>query len=156
AGFFAVPFAVLMYPAVYVLLSRLWSVSHVHGFVTPAEFVRARFGSRTLSVLVAVAGIAATMPYIALQLLGLDAVLKVMGLGGGWPLTVAFVVLALYTFRSGLRAPALISIVKDVLVLWTILAALLAVAMTSRGWRGVFADAGARFAATPSKGDGLL
>jgi SSS family solute:Na+ symporter len=156
AGFFAVPFAVITYPLIYPMVSRLWSVAHRHGFITPAEFVRARFGSRTLSASVAVVGIVATMPYIALQLIGLEAVLRVMGVPGGWPLTVAFVVLALYTFRSGLRAPALISIVKDVLILWTVLAALLAIAMTTGGWAGIFRAAGEHFARTPSRADGVL
>jgi SSS family solute:Na+ symporter len=154
-GFFAVPFAIIAYPLVYPVVSRLWSVSHTHGFITPAEFVRARFGSRTLATGVALVGIGATMPYIALQLIGLEAVLRVMGVPRGWPLTVAFVVLALYTFRSGLRAPALISIVKDVLLLWTVLAALLAIAMTTGGWGGIFRVAGAQFARTPSHADGL-
>ena len=58
------------------------SVSHKHGFVTPADFVRARFGSPTLALLVALTGIVATMPYIALQLVGIEAVLKAMGVTG--------------------------------------------------------------------------
>jgi SSS family solute:Na+ symporter len=156
AGFYAIPFAVIGYPLVYPTLTRQWSVAHVHGFITPAEFVRARFGSRTLAVLVAVTGIVATMPYVALQLVGMEAVLKVMGVTGWWPLSAAFAVLASYTFKSGLRAPALISVVKDVLMLWTVLAALLIVATISGGWGGVFRDAGAHFAATASPADGLL
>ena len=62
------------------------------------------------------------MPYIALQLVGIQAVLEVIGIGGGgnWvakdlPLFIAFLVLALYTYTSGLRAPALIAFVKDIL-----------------------------------------
>jgi SSS family solute:Na+ symporter len=156
AGFFAVPYVMIVYPLVYLSLPRLWSVAHVHGFLTPSEFVRARFGSRTLALLVAVTGIAATMPYIALQLIGLEAVLKVMGLGGVWPMTAAFGVLAVYTFKSGLRAPALISIVKDVLILWTVLVMIIVVAMLNTGWTGVFRDAGEKFAGTPSPTDGLL
>jgi len=155
-GFFAIPFLVIIYPLLYVLLPRFWSVAHVNGFVTPAEFVRARYGSRTLGLLVAVTGILATMPYIALQLIGIQAVFKVMGVPGGWPLTIAFVVLAMYTFISGLRAPALISIVKDALVLWTILAAILMVVTTSGGWSALFHSAGAKFAASPSAADGLI
>src|SRR6266545_1340450 len=155
-GFFAVPFAVITYPLMYPLVSRLWSVAHRHGFVTPAEFVRARFGSRALGLAVALSGIAATMPYIALQLIGLEAVMKIMGITGNWPLTVAFVVLALYTFRSGLRAPALISIVKDVLIMWTVLAALLAIAMSTGGCGGILRVAEAHYKATPSPVDGLL
>jgi solute:Na+ symporter, SSS family len=80
----------------------------------------------------------------------------VMGVTGWWPLAGAFAVLASYTFKSGLRAPALISVVKDVLMLWTVLAALLIVATISGGWGGVFRDAGEHFAATASPADGLL
>jgi SSS family solute:Na+ symporter len=156
AGFFPVPFLVIVYPMLFVVLARFWSVCHVHGFVTPAEFVRARFGSRGLGTLVAVLGIVATMPYIALQLIGIEAVFEVMGLPKGWPLTVAFVVLALYTFNSGLRGPALVSIIKDALVLWAVLAVVLIVAMIPGGWEPVFRLAADRYAATPRTDDGLL
>jgi SSS family solute:Na+ symporter len=54
-----VPFLVIVYPMLFVVLARFWSVCHVHGFVTPGEFVRARFGSRGLGTLVAVLGIVA-------------------------------------------------------------------------------------------------
>src|SRR6185312_1746864 len=79
AGFFAVPYTIIIYPLVFLILVRLWSVSHRHGFVTPADFVRARFQSPTLALLVAITGIVATMPYIALQLVGIESVLKTMG-----------------------------------------------------------------------------
>ena len=156
AGFFPMPFLVIVYPMLFVLLARFWSVCHVHGFVTPAEFVRARFGSRGLSTMVAVLGIAATMPYIALQLIGMEAVFEVMGLPKGWPLTIAFLVLALYTFNSGLRGPALVSIIKDALVLWTVLAVIMIVSMTPGTWESVFRVAEAKFADTARTDDGLL
>src|SRR5258705_364541 len=66
AGFFAVPYTVIIYPLVFLVLVRMWSVSHRHGFVTPADFVRSRFQSPTLALLIAITGILATMPYIAL------------------------------------------------------------------------------------------
>ena len=75
-GFFAVPYTVIVYPMVFVVLVRLWSVSRKHGFVTPADFVRARSGSSTMALLVAITGIVATMPYIALQLVGIESVLE--------------------------------------------------------------------------------
>ncbi|MFG1605298.1 sodium:solute symporter [Actinoplanes sp. NPDC049265] len=156
AGFFPVPFLVIVYPMVFMVLARFWSVCHVHGFVTPAEFVRARFGSRGLGTLIAVLGIVATMPYIALQLLGMEAVFEVMHLPKGWPLTVAFLVLAVYTFNSGLRGPALVSIVKDTLVLWAVFSVLMIVAMTPGSWESVFRIAELRFAATPRVDDGVL
>ena len=42
-------------------------------------------------------GIVATMPYIALQLVGMEVVIKALGLTGELPLIAAFVILALYT-----------------------------------------------------------
>jgi SSS family solute:Na+ symporter len=154
-GFFAVPFAVITLPLVFVGMSRMWSVAHVHGVVTPADFVRIRFGSPWLSLLVALAGILGTMPYIALQLVGMEAVFAVMGFHGDWPLWVAFAILALFTYNAGLRAPALMAILKDILILWVVLAALVIVAAKG-GWGRVFNAAGEKFAATPSRGDGLL
>jgi SSS family solute:Na+ symporter len=115
-GFFAVPYTIIVFPIVFVFAPRLWSVSRVHNYVTPADFIRGRYGSRGLSLAVAVTGILATMPYIALQLVGIQAVLTVLGVGSSsgnafvrdLPLIIAFVVLAAYTWLSGLRAPALI------------------------------------------------
>src|ERR1044072_7332243 len=78
-GFFALPYTGIVYPLVLLPLLRLWSVSRVHGYVTPADFVRGRYGSPLLALLVALTGIVATMPYIALQLVGLEAVLRTMG-----------------------------------------------------------------------------
>jgi SSS family solute:Na+ symporter len=113
--------------------------------VTPADFVRARFGSRALALLVAVTGIVATMPYIALQLIGVESVLATLGVPGKWPLAVAFAVLAVFTYHSGLRAPALIAFVKDILVGYVVLAILLTIGMSWNGWNGVFHAASVKF-----------
>ncbi|MDT4921953.1 MAG: solute:Na+ symporter, family, partial [Pseudonocardiales bacterium] len=135
SGFFAVPYTIVAYPIVFVFLPRLWSVAHRRGYVTPADFVRGRHGSRGLALAVALTGILATMPYIALQLVGIQAVLDTMGLGGSgsWfvrdlPLIIAFAVLAAYTYSSGLRAPALIAFVKDTLIYVVIVVAIIYVA----------------------------
>ncbi|OUC98201.1 monocarboxylate uptake permease MctP [Streptosporangium minutum] len=156
-GFFAVPYTIVVYPIVFLVLLRLWSVSHVHGFVTPADFVRARFGSPTLALLIAITGIVATMPYIALQLVGIEAVLKSMGVTGHLPIIIAFAILAAYTYQSGLRAPALIAFVKDTLIYIVILVAIFAIpAQLEGGWSGIFDAAQAKFDATPAQGDGIL
>jgi SSS family solute:Na+ symporter len=156
AGFFALPYTVITYPLVFLVLLRLWSVSHVHGFVTPADFVRARFGSPTLGLVVAVTGIVATMPYIALQLIGIQATLKAMGVSGHWPLVSAFAILAAYTYQSGLRAPALIAFVKDVLIYIVIIVAVLYIPHKLGGWHHIFDSAQAKFDKTPAPGDGTL
>jgi SSS family solute:Na+ symporter len=159
-GFFALPYTVVTYPIVFLALIRLWSVSHRHGFVTPADFVRARFGSPTLALLVAITGIVATMPYIALQLIGIEVVLKTMGLTGEsfvarhLPLIIAFAILAAYTYQSGLRAPALIAFVKDTLIYVVIIVAVLYIPHELGGWDQIFAAADAKF--TAAKKGGLL
>src|ERR1044072_3442405 len=66
-GFFAVPFAIITTPLAFVFTARIWSVAHRHGLLTPGEFARARFGSPALGALIAVTGIIATMPYVAVQ-----------------------------------------------------------------------------------------
>ncbi|MDT7789831.1 MAG: solute:Na+ symporter, family [Pseudonocardiales bacterium] len=160
-GFFALPYTVILYPIVFLPLVRMWSVSRVHGYVTPADFVKGRYGSHWLALLIAITGIVATMPYIALQLVGLEAVLRSMGLNGSGvlghlPLFIAFVILALYTYQSGLRAPALIAFVKDILIYIVILVAIVYLPSKFGGWGEIFNDAQAKFDATPVKTDGVL
>src|SRR3954466_14186333 len=147
AGFFAVPYTVVIYPLVFLVVIRLWSVSHVRGFVTPADFVRSRFDSPTMALLVAITGIIATMPYIALQLVGIEAILKAMGVEGELPLIIAFVILAIYTYNSGLRAPALIAFVKDALIYLTIIVAVIVIPSKLGGWDAIFGAAEEKFSA---------
>jgi SSS family solute:Na+ symporter len=162
AGFFAVPYTVVIYPLFFLILIRLWSVSHRHGFVTPADFVRTRFDSPLLALLIAITGIVATMPYIALQLVGIEAVLKTMGVTGDSllarhaPIIVAFAILAAYTYQSGLRAPALIAFVKDTLIYIVIIVAVLYLPYKLGGWGSIFDDADAKFQASPNPGDGII
>ncbi|WP_423182436.1 monocarboxylate uptake permease MctP [Arthrobacter sp. NyZ413] len=148
SGFFAVPYTIVLYPIVFLLMSRLWSVSHRHGFVTPADFVGGRYGSKPLTIAVAITGIVATMPYIALQLVGIKAVLTVLGLGSAQnalltdlPLIIAFVVLAAYTYTSGLRAPALIAVVKDLLIYLAVIVAVIYLPIKFGGWDNIFGAA---------------
>lgn len=157
-GFFAVPYTIMVYPMIFVFMPRLWSVSHRHGYVTPADFVRGRFDSKPLSLAVAVTGIVATMPYIALQLVGIQAVVEVLGIGGDSdvardiPLFLAFAVLAAYTYSSGLRAPALIAFVKDTLIYLVIIVAVVWMAWKV-GFGDIFSAAEAKMA-TPNPATG--
>jgi SSS family solute:Na+ symporter len=155
SGFFAVPYTIVAYPIIFIFMPRMWSVAHRNGYVTPADFVRGRYDSRLLALAVAVTGLIATMPYIALQLVGIQAVLDTMGLGGSgnWfvrdlPLIIAFAVLAAYTYTSGLRAPALIAFVKDTLIYIVIIVAIVYVGVKI-GFSDIF-DAAKTKMATPT------
>ena len=159
-GFFALPYTVIAYPLVFLVLPRLWRVAHRHDFVTGADFVRGRYGSPTLALLVAATGILATLPYIALQLVGMEVVIAALGFPiggmlGDLPLIAAFVILAAYTYTSGLRAPALIAVVKDLLVYLTVITMVIVVPWKLGGFAPIFAavPAGKLLLATPPAHD---
>jgi len=138
-GFFAVPYAAVGYVFMFLACPRMWSVARAKGYVTGADFVRGRFGSRSLALAVALTGIVATMPYIALQLVGMEVVLAGLGIHGEWPLVIAFVILAAYTYASGLRAPAMIAVVKDLLIYATVIAAVIIIPAELGGFGKIFA-----------------
>jgi solute:Na+ symporter, SSS family len=147
-GFFAVPYTIIVYPFVFMVMPRMWSVARRHGYITAADFVRGRYESRWLALAVAFTGILATMPYIALQLVGIQVVLAAMGIEGSGlasdaPLVIAFVILAAYTYFSGLRAPAMIALVKDVIIYVTIFVAIIYIPIRLGGFGSIFAAADA-------------
>src|SRR6266700_1392134 len=122
---FAVPYTILVYPLVFVLMPKFWSVCKQRGYITAADFVRDRFGSNGLALAIAFTGILATLPYIALQMFGIQVSLAALGIplsipifgvNVDVPLIIAFIILAAYTYTSGLRAPAMIALVKDLMI----------------------------------------
>jgi SSS family solute:Na+ symporter len=113
-------------------------VAQRSGYVTAADVVHGRYNSRALELAVAITGVVATMPYIALQLVGMQVVIQALGLHGEIPLIIAFLVLALYTYSSGLRAPALIAFVKDGLIYVVVLVAVAIIPMHLGGYGAVF------------------
>lgn len=145
-GFFALPYTILVYPIVFLIMPKLWKVAHANGHVTAADAVYGRYGSRSLEFAVALTGVVATMPYIALQLIGMEVVIKALGLTGELPLAAAFVILALYTYSAGLRAPALIAFVKDIMIYIVVLVAVVLVPAKLGGYGAVFATAHDAFA----------
>src|SRR5271170_7024441 len=143
-AFFAVPYTIVIYPFLFLVFPRLWHVCHKKGYITAADFIRGRFGNRWLALAITVTGIVATMPYIALQLVGIQVVIGAMGISGSGlaadlPLLVAFMVLAAFTYSSGLRAPASIAVVKDILIYLTALVAIIAIPIQMGGFHKIFA-----------------
>ena len=143
-AFFAVPYTVMIYPILFLAFPRLWNVCRKHHYITAADFVHGRFGNRWLALAVAITGIIATLPYIALQLVGLQVVIGGLGVAstgytGDLPLLIAFVILAAFTYSSGLRAPASIAIVKDLLIYLTAFVAVIVVPIQLGGFGKIFA-----------------
>jgi SSS family solute:Na+ symporter len=143
-AFFAVPYTIVIYPFLFLVFPRLWHVCHKKGYITAGDFVRGRFGNRWLALAITVTGIVATMPYIALQLVGIQVVVGALGVSGtgftaDLPLIIAFLVLAAFTYSSGLRAPASIAVVKDILIYITAFAAIIIIPIQLGGFGKIFA-----------------
>jgi SSS family solute:Na+ symporter len=143
-AFFAVPYTIVVYPLLFLVFPRLWHVCHKHGYITAGDFVRGRYGNRWLALAITVTGIVATMPYIALQLVGLQVVVGGLGISGtglaaDLPLIIAFLILAAFTYSSGLRAPASIAIVKDLLIYITAFVAVIVIPIQLGGFGKIFA-----------------
>jgi SSS family solute:Na+ symporter len=146
-GFFALPFTIIVYPFVFLVMPRLWRVSRRHNYITLSDFVHGRYDSHWLALAIAVTGILATIPYIALQLVGIQVSIAALGFhGSAWssdvPLIIAFFILAGYDFTSGLRGPASISFVKAVMVYAVVLVAVIWVPLKLGGYEHVFQIAG--------------
>ena len=163
-GFFAVSYTIMAYPIAFIFLPRMWSVCRVHNWVTPGDFIRGRYGSRGLALAMAFTGILALMPYIALQLVGIQSVLTVMGVGASstntyvkdLPLFVAFLVAAIYTYVSGLRAPSAIAFIKDTLIYVFVIVGVFYIPTKLGGWGHIFGVTQAHFAAiSPATGKPL-
>jgi len=138
AGLFAVPYTIMVYPVVFLVMPKLWQVARNRGYITASDYVKDRFDSRFLALLIALTGIVATMPYIALQIFGIEVVIAQMGVNVDLSLVIAFVVLALFTYASGLRAPALIALVKDTLIWITVIIAIIYIPIKLGGYSAIF------------------
>lgn len=145
-GFYALPYAVVAYTMGFIALPKLVSLAKKNHYVTLTDFVNDRFESKWLGLAITITGLLALLPYIALQLVGLEVVFGALGIGGSsdnWlvkdaPLLVAFGVLAAYTYSAGLRAPALIAFVKDLLTYIVLIAAVIVIPIKLGGFESIF------------------
>jgi SSS family solute:Na+ symporter len=154
-GFFALPYTIIVYPFVFAVMPKLWRACHRANHITAADFVHGEYGGRWFVAALALTGIVATMPYIALQLVGMQVVIKSLGIAGELPLVIAFVILAVYTYTSGLRAPAMIAFVKDIMIYIVVIAAVWLIPEKLGGYSAVF-DAADRYFALKGGATGII
>ncbi len=141
--FFAIPYVGLTFGVALVTMPRLWSLSREKGYITASDFVKDRFSSKILSILIAMTGIISLLPYIALQIVGMQSVLTVMLSGTAnsntveeISLLIAFVILAAFTYTSGLRGATLTAVFKDILIWITVIALIVVVPLSIGGGGG--------------------
>ncbi len=157
--FFAVPYVATTFMVAMVTMPRLWQWSRERGYITAADMVEDRFSSKTLAALVALTGIIAELPYIALQIIGMQAVLGIMLLGitsnvklvTDIALTVSFIILAAFTFTSGLRGVTLGAVMKDALIFLSVITLIVVVPIEFGGFSSAFTAAQSFSAALAAK-----
>ena len=147
--FFAAPYVIITYAFAMWAMPKFWKIANEHGYVTMADFVKGVFNSRLLAVSIALVGIVAELPYIALQIVGMQAVLIALLHGFGavqtvieFSLIVSFIILAAFTWKSGLRGATLGGILKDALILVSVVAIIVA-AVTIGDFHSAFVNASA-------------
>jgi len=147
--FFAVPYVAITFGVALAFMPRLWTLSRKHGYITGSDFVKDKFGSRVLAILIAITGIVALLPYVALQIVGMQAVLAAMlyGVAGSnsntiqeISLVIAFIILAAFTFTSGLRGATLTAVYKDILIWLTVIVVIGSAVWSIGGFGQAFAN----------------
>jgi len=123
-AFYIMAYGTCGYIFYYFLFPWIWRMGKEHGLLTQPDLFHVRYGSRTLTTLVAIVGVLALIPYITLQLSALQIFLTVSGGGAIDPVlgaVVAFLLIIAFVFVTGLRGTAWASIVKDALVIGALL-----------------------------------
>jgi solute:Na+ symporter, SSS family len=104
----------------YFVMPLAWKVGHRFGMLTIGDFFATRYASTALGAIVAIVGFVFLIPYITLQLSGLQTLLGIAGYGAidaQLAVIIAVLVIALFVFATGLRGAAWTAIVKDAVVL---------------------------------------
>ena len=123
-AFYILGYGTLAYIISFFVLPPLWRYAARHRLVTQADYFAHRFDSRWLGVLVAVVGVIFVVPYMTLQLEGLGDIVTTVTNGAvsrTAAMVVAFALVAFFVFVSGLRATAWTSVLKDALLIGTVL-----------------------------------
>ncbi len=138
---FATPYVMTTFAIAVVAMASLWKMSRKNNYITGVDFVRDRFKSRWLAMLIAATGIIAELPYIALQIVGMKAVLEIIFVQyfsnylfvSEIALLISFIVLSAFTFWSGLRGAALTAVMKDAIILISVVVVVIAVPLSIHG-----------------------
>ena len=123
-AYYILCYGTLAYVISFFLAPPIHRIARERGYLTGPDFFTDRYGSRALGALVALLGFVMLVPYVTLQLTGLQILVQIAGYGSINPLgavAVGFFLVAAFTYIAGLRGAAWASVVKDALVLLGVL-----------------------------------
>ncbi len=115
----------------YWLMPRIWAAGRARNLLTQADFFADHYRSRWLGVVVAVAGIAALIVYVQIQIVALSLIVRLTLGPTVAPVAAALIAAAImlaFVFAAGLRSAAFAAGVKDVLMLLLVIGLCMTVA----------------------------
>jgi SSS family solute:Na+ symporter len=119
-AFYILCYGTVAYIIAFFLTPAVWRVARDRQLLTGPDFFTAQYGSKALGGLVALVGFVFLVPYITLQLGGLEILLHIAGYNtfdARMAVGIAFAVMALFVYAVGLRGTAWAAVIKDLLVL---------------------------------------
>lgn len=157
-GVWFVGYILMAYPIGYFLAPLIWRAGVRYDAMTIPDVFGKHYASRSLEIVTAIVLLLALVPWGQYQFIGLQVVLDGLGLNLSPEASViiAGVLAFAYLLASGVRSPAFVSILKDsVMVLSVIVVGLVAVAEAGGTFK-TFDTAGVSKAMTTLSGDPLM
>jgi SSS family solute:Na+ symporter len=121
--FYLVGYLTVGLAAGYIVGPLIWTYATRHDLISIADIAEHRFRSRRIGILVAVIATIFIVPYIQLQIQGMGVVVNAMSYGAvdlEVAAVVSFAVAETFILVSGLRGSAWVSVLKDVLVILSV------------------------------------
>src|SRR5271169_4803215 len=112
----------LMNVVAFFILPQVWEVGRKYRLQTQADFFQVRYNNKYLAAFVALVGVVFIIPYLQLQLTGLGMIVEVASYGAVHrtpAMIISFLIVAAFVFTSGIRGVAWVSILKDLLLLFS-------------------------------------
>jgi len=117
--FYILAYSGLAFLVSYYILPAISKEGQNHKFLSQADFLSYKYNSKTLGILVAVIGVLFVLPYLQLQITALGIIIQTASSGiinRVNAMVIAFVLVALFVYVSGLKGIASTAIIKDIVM----------------------------------------
>jgi solute:Na+ symporter, SSS family len=123
-AFYVIPYACLAMVVLFVFGPPFWRRARNFQCLTNADYFASTYQSDALGLLVGVCGVFCLVLYITVQLTGIQILLEIAGYGAVKNVAagaIAFFLIMVFVFSTGLRGVAWVSLIKDIIVSGAIL-----------------------------------
>lgn len=140
---FAVGYLTASMIGMFFVSPRIRDLAAKRGYLTMSDFIRDRFKSRTLSVVIAIVASLFLIPYLQLQLTGLGLIVELAtgsSAARGFSMVLGSVLVIAFVIWAGLRGIARVSIFKDIGMLLALAIVAIFVVGTFASQPGLFVE----------------